>query len=167
MALLTNLKGAARVHHLLLGSLMLNLVLVGAAGAVAYRHSSAAAAAPRPIAGIKRGIESHLNQIAASLPADDAKIMRAELRADAVKLASAETEVRLSEEAVRNSLRAEPFDPAAVRSAMAETNQARDHFFKLVHEAVATATAKMSPGGRRAIADWPTRRANRIVTVTQ
>jgi uncharacterized membrane protein len=115
MALLADLTGAARIRYMLLGSLTLNLVLVGAAGAVAYQHSSAAAT-PKPIAGIKRGIESHLDRIAASLPAGDARIMRAELHADAMKLAAAETEVRLSEEAVRNSLRADPFDPAAVRT---------------------------------------------------
>jgi uncharacterized membrane protein len=163
MYLLTKLKAAARVRYLLLGSLTLNLVLVGAAGAVALQHSSSAAA-PKPIVGIKRGIESHLNQIAASLPADDARIMRAAVRADAVKLAAAETEVRLSEEAVRNSLRAEPFDPAAVRNAMAETNQARDRFFQLVHNAVATATARMSPDGRKALADWPAKRVSPVVT---
>jgi uncharacterized membrane protein len=163
MSLLTNLKGAPRVRYLLLGSLALNLVLAGAAGAVAFQHSSSAAT-PKPIAGIKRGIESHLAQIAASLPADDARIMRAELRADALRLATAQTEVRLSEEAVRNSLRAEPFDPAAVRNAMAEDNQARDRFFRLVHDAVASATAKMSPDGRKAIADWPVKRFNTVVT---
>lgn len=163
MSLLANLKGAARAQHLLLGSLTLNLVLVGAAGAVAFQHSSAAVA-PKPIAGIKRSIESHLNQIAASLPADDARIMRAQLRADAVKLAAAQTEVRLSQEAVRNSLRAEPFDPAAVRTAMAETSQARDHFIQLVHNAVATASAKMSPVGRKALADWPATRERAVVT---
>jgi uncharacterized membrane protein len=163
MSLLTTIKGAARVHHLLLGSLTLNLVLVGAAGAVAYQHSSAPVAL-KPVAGIKRGIENHLDRIAASLPAADATIMRAVLRTDSVKLAAAETEVRLSEEAVRNSLRADPFDPAAVRTAMAETNQARDHYFQLIHEAVATATAKMSPIGRRALADWPTRRDHVVIT---
>ena len=163
MSLLADLTGAARVRYVLLGSLTLNLVLVGAAGAVAYQHSSAAAA-PKPIAGIKRGIESHLAQIAASLPADDARIMRAELRTDAMKLAAAETEVRLSEEAVRDSLRADPFDPAAVRTAMAESNQARDRFFQLVHNALATATTKMSPDGRRALADWRTRRERTVVT---
>jgi len=163
MALLANLTGTARVRYLLVGSLTLNLVLMGAAGAVAYQHSSSATA-PKPIAGIRRGFESHFDRIAASLPADDARIMRAQLHADAVKLAAAETEVRLSEEAIRNSLRAEPFDPAATRTAMAESNRARDRFFQLVHDAVAAATAKMSPDGRKAIADWPTRRTDRVVT---
>jgi uncharacterized membrane protein len=162
MSLSGDAKSSSRGRYLLLGSLMLNLAFVGAAGAVALQRASAVPL--QPVVGIKHGIDHRFARIAASLPENDAKIMRAEFRAEAVKLAAAETQVRLSEVAVRDSLRAQPFDPAAVRTAMAETSAARDQFSQLVHDAVATATAKMSPAGRETLADWPTRRRKAVIT---
>jgi uncharacterized membrane protein len=155
-------KASGRVRWLLVGSLTVNLLLLGAAGAMALQHASTVPL--KPVAGINHSMERHLDHIAASLPASDAVVMRTALRADAVKLAAAETELRLSKEAVRESLRAQPFDPAAVRAAMAETNAAREHIYTVVHDAVATATERMSEAGRRTLADWPARRANAVVT---
>jgi len=153
-----------RGRYLLLASLTLNLALAGVAGGLAVKHSSAAPL--QPVAGIKQGVAYRFDRIAASLPANDARIMRAEFRADAVKLAAAETQVRLSEVAIRDSLRAQPFDPASVRAAMAENNEARDRFYQLVHDAVAAATAEMSPAGRETLADWPAQRGDKSV-ITQ
>ena len=68
------------------------------------------------------------------------------------------------EQAIRDSLRAQPFDPAAVRAAMAQSSQAKDRFVELVHETVAGATAKMSPAGRQALADWRRRRVAAATT---
>jgi uncharacterized membrane protein len=161
MSLSANAKNSNRGRYLLLASLTVNLLLAGAVSTMALQHSTAAPL--QPVAGIKRGVEQHFDQIAASMPADDARIMRAEFRLQAVKIAGAEAELRLSEEAVRESLRAQPFDPAAVRAAMAELNAARQRFNELVHDAVADATAKMSPAGRETLADWPTRRANAVI----
>lgn len=162
MSLLQNAKIGGRGRYLLLGSLTLNLVFAGAAGAMALQHSNPAPL--QPVVGIKHGMEHRFDRIAASLPTSDAKIMRAEFRTQAVKLAAAEAEVRLSEEAVRDSLRAQPFDPAAVRATMAETSAARDHFFQVFQDALATATVNMSAAGRKTLADWPATRANRVVT---
>jgi hypothetical protein len=162
MSLSANRKISTRGGYLLLGSLTLNLLLAGAVGLMASQHSTAAPL--QPVAGIKRGIEQRFDRIAASLPVDDARIMRTEFRSQAVRIATAEAELRLSEEAVRNSLRAQPFDPAAVRAAMAESSAARDRFDELVHDALADATEKMSPAGRETLADWPTRRANAVIT---
>lgn len=145
-------SGGAR--YLLLGSLTLNLVFLGAAGAMAYQHSSAPPPLQR-IVGMKGGIAQRFNRMVASLPPGDARIMRTRFHAEAVKLAAAEAQIRLSEEAVRDSLRAEPFDPAAVRNAMAQTNAAHDYLYQLVQAVVAGATAKMSPAGRETLADWP------------
>ena len=72
--------------------------------------------------------------------------------------------MRLTEQAVRDSLRAQPFDPAAVRAAMAQTTLAKDRFYELVHETVAGATAKMSLAGRQALADWRRRRVAAVAT---
>jgi uncharacterized membrane protein len=163
MSLAPKAESSGRARYLLLGSLTLNLIFVGAAGAMAVQHSSAAAPL-QPIAGINHGYEHHFNRIAASLPPGDAMIMREEFRAEAVKLAAAQAQIRLSQEAVRDSLRAQPFDPAAVRMAMAETSAARNDFFQLVHNMVAAATTKMSPTGREMLADWPQHRAKTVIT---
>lgn len=163
MALCAGIKIGGRARYLLLGSLMLNLVFVGMGGAMVLQRAHAVPL--QPVRGIEHhGVERHFNRLLKRLPVNDAAIMRTMLRADAVKLATAEAQVRLSQVAVGDSLRAQPFDPAAVRTAMAETSQARDHLFELVHNALATATAKMSPAGRQALADWPRRRSNQVMT---
>jgi hypothetical protein len=164
MVLRAENPGRARLYFLV-ASLTLNLAFAAVAGAMVLRHAHTAPAALKPVAGMKHGIESHLDRIAASLPPIDAQILREEVDAEAVKLAAAEAEIRLSKEAVRDSLRAEPFDPRAVRAAMAETSTARDHFFRLLHNAFAIATARMSAAGRQRLADWPAdRRASTVVT---
>jgi uncharacterized membrane protein len=165
MSLGPKAESSGRARYLLLGSLTLNLIFAGAAGAMAVQHSTAPTPL-QPVVGIKHGFEQHFDRIAATLPPDDARIMRSEFRAEAVKLAAAQAQIRLSQEAVRNSLRAQPFDPAAVRTAMAETNAARDDFFQLVHDVVAAATTKMSPAGRETLADWPQRR-DKTTVITQ
>lgn len=151
--------------YLLAASLALNVALAGVAGAMALRHAHTAPAALKPVAGMQHGLDFHLDRIAASLPPSDAQILHEEVDAEAVKLAAAEAEIRLSKEAVRDSLRAEPFDPQAVRAAMAETSLARDHLYRVLHNAFAVATARMSAAGRQRLADWPaTRHDNTVVT---
>jgi hypothetical protein len=145
---------------------MLNLAFAGVAGAMALRHAHTAPAPLKPVAGMEHGMQFHLDRIAATLPPSDAQILHEEVNAEAVKLAAAEAEIRLSKVAVRDSLRAEPFDPRAVRAAMAETSTARDHFFRLLHNAFAIATARMSAAGRQRLADWPANRHDNTV-VTQ
>jgi uncharacterized membrane protein len=134
-------------------SLTLNLVFAGAAGAAFLRHS--AAVPLEPVTHMTRGAEQRLDRIATSLPAPDAQIMRSVIRAEAVKVVAAQASLRLSQEDVRNSLRAEPFDPAAVRAAMAETSAARDNYDQVLHDLIASAAARMSPVGRSKLADWP------------
>lgn len=155
-------KGSGRVRYLLLGSLTLNLVLAGAAGAVALQHSGAVPL--QPVVGIKHGMAGRLDRIAATLPMNDAGVMRAELRAEAAKLAAAEAELRLAQETVRDKLRAEPFDPAALRAAMSQTSAARERFYRVLHDALTAAMGKMSEAGRKRLADWPQRRADTVVT---
>lgn len=163
MTIWTDAMSGTRARYLLLGSLTLNLVFAGAAGAVALQHATKLPPL-QPVVGMNRGVEQRFDRIAGALPASDATIMRAEFHTQAIQLATAETQVRLSEQAVRDSLRAQPFDPAAVRMAMDETSQARNRFLQLVHETVASATAKMSPAGREALADWRKRRTSTVVT---
>jgi len=152
------MEGAARARWLLLGSLALNLFFVGAAGAVAYRYTG-----PAPLENVSRiehSLASRLDRIAASLPVTDAKIMRSELRAEEVKVATAQADLRLSQDEVRNSLRAEPFDPDAVRTAMADNRAARENFDVILHDMIASAAVRMSVVGRNKLAEWPAAREN-------
>jgi uncharacterized membrane protein len=153
MSVSPQVSRSGTMRWLLPVSLTLNLVFAGAAGASFLRHS--AAVPLEPVTHMTRGAEQRLDRIATSLPASDAQIMRSAIRADAAKVVAAQASLRLSQEDVRNSLRAEPFDPAAVRAAMAETSAARDNFDQILHEVIASAAAKMSPVGRSKLADWP------------
>jgi uncharacterized membrane protein len=158
MSVLPRIEGGSRVHWLLLGSLALNLFFVGAAGAVAYRYSS-----PVPLTTVSRiehNLVERLNRVADSLPPTDAGVMRAQLRSDEVKIAAAQADVRLSQDDVRKSLRAEPFDADAMRKAMAANHDAHERFDQVIHDMLASAASKMSVVGRNKLADWPAQRAN-------
>jgi uncharacterized membrane protein len=158
MSVFPQIEGGGRVHWLLLGSLALNLFFVGAAGAVAYRYTS-----PVPLQTVTRidhSLVERLNRVADSLPATDADMMHAQLRADEVKIAAAQADVRLSQDDVRKSLRAEPFDVDAMRQAMAVNHAAHEHFDQVVHDMLASAASRMSVVGRNKLADWPAQRAS-------
>ena len=97
-----------------------------------------------------------LDRIAANLPPADAELLRAQLRDEAVKVAAAQADLRLAQEDVRNSLRAQPFDADAMRTAMAQSRTAHDNFDQVLHDTIAAAAAKMSVVGRTKLADWRT-----------
>jgi uncharacterized membrane protein len=158
MSILPKIESGVRMQWLLLGSLALNLFFVGAAGAVALRYTS-----PVPLAAVARidhNLASRLNRIAEGLPPADSEAMRAQLQRDAVRVAAAQADLRLSQEAVRKSLRAEPFDAEAMRNAMTENHAAHERFDQVIHDMLATAAGKMSVVGRNKLADWPAQRAN-------
>ena len=156
MTLIPGKEGGPHLRWLLLGSLTLNLFFVGAAGAVAIRYSG-----PEPLATvvqIDRGMAGRLDRIAAILPPADAEVLRTQLRADAEKVAAAQADLRLSQDDVRKSLRAQPFDSDAMRAAMAKSHAAHDNFDQVLHETIAAAAAKMSLLGRIKLADWRSER---------
>jgi len=158
MSVLPRIDDGTRVHWLLLGSLALNLFFVGAAGAVAYRYTSPVPLAP--VTRIDHNLVDRFNRVADSLPPADGDAMRAQLREDAVKIATAQADLRLSQDEMRRSLRAEPFDADAMHNAMAENHAAHERFDQVVHDMMAAAASKMSVIGRNKLADWPAQRAN-------
>jgi uncharacterized membrane protein len=107
------------------------------------------------VTSINRNAADRLGRLAATLPPDDAQIMRAEIGADAVKVATAQADLRLAREEVRNSLRAEPFDANALHAALQENHIALANFDAVLHDVIATAAARMSVEGRNRLADWP------------
>jgi uncharacterized membrane protein len=139
---------------LLLASLALNLFFVGAAGTLLTRHYLSPPAASVPI---DRSVAGRIDRLAATLPASDADILRAEVRADSARVEAAQSNYRQAQERVREALRAEPFDPARLSAAMAETRNARPAFDQALQELIASAAAKISKAGREKIADWPPR----------
>jgi uncharacterized membrane protein len=164
--LLPNVESAARVRWLLFASLGLNLLFVGAAGSVAIRHANSVPLAT--VARMSHRVDGRLDRLEARLPANDATVMRSQFDADAVLMAAATADLRLAEANVRDSLRADPFDPDAMRTAMAKSRVARENFDSLLHAIIASAAIKMSPVGRNRLADWPqTHAMRRSTTVSQ
>ncbi|HTZ01779.1 MAG TPA: periplasmic heavy metal sensor [Xanthobacteraceae bacterium] len=152
MSILPSTEGGAHWRWLLLGSLALNLFFVGAAGAVAIRFSGPVPLAP--VAQIDHSMAGRLDRIAANLPPADANVLRTQLRDEEMKVAAAEADLRLAQEEVRKTLRAQPFDAEAMRTAMAESRVAHDNFDQVLHDTIGAAAAKMSVVGRTTLANW-------------
>jgi len=101
-----------------------------------------------------------IERLADSLPHADADKLRAEFRSRQSNIEAAVASYRQAQRAVREALRAEPFDPAALRAAMAEARSARSRLDEALQDVIATAGAMMTPEGRRSLADWtPYRRS--------
>jgi uncharacterized membrane protein len=133
--------------------LALNLFFVGAWAALAWRHYAWERHRPwTPAVRIER--------LAEALPAPDADKLRAEFRARQTNIDAAVASYRQAQRATRDTLRADPFDAAALRAAMAEARSARSRLDEALQDVIATAGATMTPEGRRSLADWtPYRRS--------
>lgn len=135
---------------LLLGSLALNLFFIGLAIAMAVR--------PPPPSLWDRNVFVRTERLAASLPPADGAILRATIDAERTELDAAQSHYRASQDAVRGFIRTEPFDGNKVRAAMTQTRAARQTFDEVLERVFANATEKMSPAGRKAVAEWPPQR---------
>jgi uncharacterized membrane protein len=136
---------------LLFVSLALNLFFLGALGATAVRQLW-----QQPPATVEpsRSAAERIDRLAATLSASDAEKLRAEFHTRERTLEAAHSAYRRAQEAVRAALRTEPFDVAAVRSAMADTRAARQALDLALHDVIATAAAQMSSAGRGSLANW-------------
>lgn len=132
---------------LLLASLAVNLFFIGVAVALLVR------APAKPT--YDRNVFVRIDRLAATLPPSDGAKMRAEIAAHHDSVAAAQTNYRAAQDAIRATLRQEPFDENAMRAAMVQTRAARQNFDQAIQSVVALAAAEMSPAGRRALADWP------------
>lgn len=138
---------------LLLGSLALNLFFIGVAGALVTRHYLAERAVSTT--PLDRSVAARVERLAATLPAADAEILRAEYRANAATVDAARAAYHQAQDEVRGVLRKDPFAPEAMRAAMGNTRSARQGFDQLLQDMIASAAAKMSAAGRNKLADWP------------
>ena len=129
---------------LLLGSLALNLFLIGLMVALITRDPPAADRSPA----------GRIDSLASALPAADGATLRANFATNRGNVEGARKRYEDSREGIRAVLRREPFDNAALRAAMAESRAARQEFDTALQAVMAQAAGEMSPAGRAALADW-------------
>jgi uncharacterized membrane protein len=143
---------------LLIGSLALNLFFVGTVGALALRHIMARAGpaeTERP-----RTAAARLERLAAPLPVADAETLRAAFRTRATEAESARDALNRAYERVQAALRAQPFDAAQLRAAMADARAARPLYEVVMQDILTAGASGMSPEGRARLAEWPPRSPN-------
>jgi uncharacterized membrane protein len=140
---------------LLLVSLALNLFFVGVGAAYVVRHYFSA---PPAATAIDRSPAARIERLAATLPAADAEKLRSAFHAQQATVDAAREGYLSAQDSIRRALRAEPFDPAAMRATMADTRAARQAFDLMLQGVVATAAEQMSVAGRNRLADWPSSR---------
>ena len=138
-------RGSSR--WLLLSSLALNLFFIGIAAALAVR-------APSPPAW-DRDVFVRVERLAATLPPADADLLRGQIQSNRATIEDTQGKYRAAQDEIRQTLRSEPFDTAAMRAAMTQTRAARQNFDQVIQGVFASTAAKMSSAGRNALADWP------------
>jgi uncharacterized membrane protein len=138
-------RGSSR--WLLLGSLALNLFFIGIAIALAVR-------APPPRTW-DPDVFVRMERLAKALPPADAAVLRGQMNDNHDAIAQAQTKYRTARDAIRETLRQQPFDPDVMRAAMTNAQAARQVYYQTIQGVFATAAIKMSSAGRKTLADWP------------
>jgi uncharacterized membrane protein len=137
---------------LLVGSLALNLFFIGTVGALALRHYVMPAqptASERP-----RTAAARIERLAAPLPAADAEKLIAAFHAREAAAESARDGLNRAFAQVQDALRAQPFDPAQLRTSLAGVRAARRTYEQAMGEILLAGASAMSPQGRSKLADW-------------
>lgn len=143
---------------LLIGSLALNLFFVGTIVTLAARHIFAS---PQQVTMERpRTAAGRIERMAAPLAAADAEKLRAAFRTREAVAEAARDEVNRAFERLQAALRAQPFDAAQLRTALAGVRTARPAYEQIVQEIYLSAATAMSPEGRAKLADGPSPRPN-------
>ncbi|MXP64649.1 periplasmic heavy metal sensor [Roseomonas sp. M0104] len=95
-------------------------------------------------------MQAHLERI---LPEPDRSVFQRSMEKGRPGYEAARAAVRESHAAVRAALTREPFDPAALRAAMAASRERWGEFGRLFEDSLATGLTAVSPEGRRLIAE--------------
>ncbi|HEX3708472.1 MAG TPA: periplasmic heavy metal sensor [Pseudolabrys sp.] len=144
-------RGSSR--WLLLGSLALNLFFVGVAVAMAIRSPAATA--------WDRDVFVRVSRLSATLPKVDGDLVLDQMKAHRAAIADAQDRYFAARERIHETLRHDPFKVDDMRAAMAQTRAARQNYDTVIQGVFAGIAEKMSPAGRRALADWrATRKPN-------
>ena len=96
-----------------------------------------------------------VERVAATLPPADADLLRGQINGNRATIEDTQTKYRTAQDAIRATLRQDPFDAAAMGAVMAKTRAARQNFDQAIQAVFAGAAAQMSSAGRHALADWP------------
>jgi uncharacterized membrane protein len=137
------------LRWLLAGSLAVNLFLVAFVGVEAWRMR-------HPLSsGLAEGaVESVFKQIGERLPADDRTVLRRAFAARLPALIAAGRDSRDGLDQARADIEADPFDPAKLRADLEAARTARQRAGLLVQEVLLDSLPRLSPRGRKAIADF-------------
>lgn len=98
--------------------------------------------------------ERIVEEMAESLPAADARILREALDAKRGALAEEGDGPREFHERTRQVLLAEPFDPDSFRRLTSEFHARRERVGTIIGDILVEALPRMSPEGRKALADF-------------
>lgn len=127
-------------------SLALNLFFIGASATHALRDQIEGQGHFKP--GLR------LDAMVETLPAADGATLRAALDADMDKVTAAHAAYRAAQTTARVALQAEPFDQAALDSALADIRVKREFLQRVLQTVVSRAAAQMSPAGRERLGEW-------------
>jgi uncharacterized membrane protein len=153
MAIASTPVGGDRTSRvILLISLALNLFFLGLISAGPVKHLFHPH--QRGVVEPSRSAAERIDRLASTLPADDADKLRAAFHTKERTLESAHAAYRKAQGSMRSTLRAQPFDVSALRSAMTDVRTARQSLDAVLQDVIATAAAEMSPTGRNKLADW-------------
>ena len=142
---------ARRWRAALVISLALNLFLAGLIGVWVLKPIFT-----RPPA--QPEVERIIDRMAGRLQAPDAAILRGVYDRQRDTLTTVSTHLHEARERMRASLRANPFDAAALQKSMDDVRNARMEFMKALEGIIMESAQAMSPNGRQALARGPQRR---------
>lgn len=142
---------ARRWRAALVISLALNLFLAGLIGVWVLKPIFT-----RPPA--QPEVERIIDRMAGRLQTPDAVVLRGIYDRQRDTLSALSTHLREARARMRASLRAEPFDAAALQKSMDDVRNARMEFMKALEGIVMESARTMSPNGRRALARGPQKR---------
>lgn len=139
-------RPGSRIRIFLALSIALNLFLGGMM--IAWHMRPPPSPPPGP------WFERMIQRMSADLAPADRDILQSAYEARRPDLDRMDKEVQAARDRVNAAMRAQPYDPAVLEKAMAESRDTREPVIETVEQAVAEAAAKMSPEGRKKLADW-------------
>ena len=98
-----------------------------------------------------------IDSLAATLPGPDGDKLRVALQARNGDIAAAVDAWGAAQDKARTILRTEPFDPAALKQAMAESQARHQAVETALHDLIASVAGELSAEGRAKLAEWPRR----------
>jgi uncharacterized membrane protein len=110
--------------------------------------------AERAVPAADRPLRRIAQRMFASIPDDQRPILESAFAEQRPKLAAASQASRDAREKVRVILNADTLDQAALDRAFAELRGRTEDVQQVMHAAIAGAAAKMSPEGRKRLAEW-------------